>query len=421
MNHKRNEQGFHHIGLLMLVIAVSVIALVGWRVAKTGRGNSSTAILSKPTSNLVEAEKQGKQYSQNTCKGTDIKKLDHLPIDAENITRVLPYGGTVGAHVMPISHAYIWPGEFNSPRDKYNVYAMADSTLYYISSRSINVDTGQAKKTEYSLNFSVSCIEFYYYDLMTSLSPDLQKLIDAHPAQQAGGNAVQVNIPVKAGQLLGKIGGQTLDYAVWDFTKNLSDIVVPEHYERDFPRIHLVSPYDYVTDEVKKVLLDKSMRTAEPIAGKVDYDIDGKLIGGWFEENTKFYEGLEMSRYWAGHLAIIPNELDPTFMGVSIGTWKPNKEAQFGISKDATDPRTVGVETGIIKYDLFNVDFTLADGSHWSRMSFARDLKAFIGGPVQGCGLFQLTEARKLKAEFFPNKPCGTVGGFSSASKVYTR
>src|SRR5438874_13539259 len=123
MEHKRNQDGFHYIAVL-LVIVLGVIGLAGWRIYA---GNSRT-FLSKTTHSVSEAKKQGKIYSNNTCNGTDIKKLDHLPIDTQNITRVLPYGGTVGAHVMPISHGYIWPGEFNSARDSFNVYAMADST-----------------------------------------------------------------------------------------------------------------------------------------------------------------------------------------------------------------------------------------------------------------------------------------------------
>ena len=419
MKRKLNERGFHHIGLLILIAVLGAISFAGWRVLQSNQNSSHS--LYKPTASGSDAEKQGKSYSNGKCSGNEIKKLNHLPIDAANITRVLPYGGTVSAHVMPISHAYIWPGEFNSPRDAFNVYAMADSTLYSIASRSINVDTGQPKKTEYSLNFSVSCVEFYYYDLLTSLSPNLQKLIDAHPSQQSAGNNVGVNVAVKAGQLVGKIGGQTLDYAVWDFNKNLTGLVVPEHYKGDFPRVHLVDPFEYETDEVKQVMLAKNLRSAEPIAGKVDYDIDGKLIGGWFEENTKFYEGLNMSRYWAGHLAIIPNELDPTFMGVSIGTYESNKENQLGISRDAVDPRTIGVETGVVKYDLFQVDYTLADGSHWEHTSFAKGLKAKTNGPSTGCAAFQLTESRKLKAEFFPHQACAAVPGFTPAAKTYTR
>lgn len=423
MKHKQNRLGFHHIGLLLIVLVIAVIGLVGWRVVNKSSSSDSTSSrnLSQPTASSSEAEAQGKKYSNNTCQGNEVKKLDHLPLDAEAITSVLPYGGAVAAHIMPISHAYIWPGGFGGPRDKYNVYAMADSVLFSISSRSINVDTGASKMTEYQLNFAVSCVEFYYYDLITSLTPDLQAKLDEHKSGDSRGNYVTVNIPIKAGQVVGKIGGQTLDYAVWDFNKNLTGIIEPSHYEADFPRIHLVSPFDYVTDDVKKVLQDKSVRTAEPLAGKVDYDIDGKLIGGWFEENTKYYEGLVQSRYWAGHLAIMPDYYDPTFYIISIGTWKPNKEAQFGIARDATDPKTIGVDSGLVKYELFTADHTLADGSHWEHSVFAKGLKGKTNGPIQGCAAFQLIEARKLKAEFFPDKNCSAVSDFTSAAKIFTR
>src|SRR6266545_6089781 len=169
--------------------------------------------------------------------------------------------------------------------------AGARRDLLGISSRSVNVDSGQPKQAEFQLQFSVSCVEFYYYDLITSLTPDLQKYLDEHPAQQSQGNSVAVNIPVKAGQLVGKIGGQTLDWAVWDFNKTLTGYVVPEHYQDDFPRIHLVSPFDNMTDEPKQALLPKLARGAPPVEGKVDYDIDGKLIGGWFLEGSGSYGG----------------------------------------------------------------------------------------------------------------------------------
>jgi len=371
------------------------------------------------------AEQEGKNYSNGKCSGNEVKKLTHLPLDAENITNVLPYGGVVGAHIMPISHAYIWPGKQGDPRDKYNVYAMADSTLYSISSRSINVDSNRPKQAEYQLGFSVSCVEFYYYDLMTSLTPELQKALDSHPAQDPRGNSVGVNIPVKAGQLLGKIGSQTLDYAVWDFNKTLTGYVVPEHYDGDKPRTHLVSPFDYVTDDVRQALLSKLVRSVEPLAGKVDYDIDGKLIGGWFQDGTGGYSGTSGNngsfRYWAGHLAIVPDDIDPTMMLISTGTYISDKEAQFAIAPEANDPKTVGVDTGLVKYDLFQIDHIKADGSPWNRFDPSPGLKGKPSGQSSGCALFQLVETRKLKVEFTPGKVCASTLGFSAAFKTYGR
>jgi hypothetical protein len=46
-------------------------------------------------------------------------------------------------------------------------------------------------------------------------------------------------------------------------------------------------------------MLSRLIRSAAPVSGKVDFDLDGKLIGGWFQEGTKFYEQ-GPGRYWLG-------------------------------------------------------------------------------------------------------------------------
>jgi hypothetical protein len=299
---------------------------------------------------------------------------------------------------------------------------MADSTLILLASRSVNVETGQAKRAEYQLFFSVSCTEFYYYDLVTSLTPTLQRVLADHPTQQTQVKTVAgLNVPVKAGELIGRIGGQTLDYAVWDFNKTLTGYVVPAHYAGDFPRVHLVSPFDYETDDVKQIMLSKLIYSAAPLAGKVDFDLDGKLIGGWFQEGTKFYEQ-GPGRYWAGHLAIAPDYIDPTLTVLSIGTFGDNKAAQFSISRRAPEPKTVGVETGLVKYDLLPWDYIEAAGRRWDRFTPVPGLRAINDSySSQGCAAFQLLETRKLKAEFLPSQPCSWVTGFSGAAKMFTR
>jgi hypothetical protein len=371
---------------------------------------------------LSKAVQAGKQFAGGHCSGTNIKKLNHLPIDAADITNVQPYGLVVGGHVMPISHGYIWPGQQNSARDTFNVYAMADSTLILLASRSVNVETGQAKRAEYQLFFSVSCTEFYYYDLVTSLTPTLERVLADHPTKQTQVKSVAgLNIPVKAGELIGRIGGQTLDYAVWDFTKTLTGYVVPAHYGGDFPRVHLVSPFDYETDDVKRTMLSRLIRSAAPVSGKVDFDLDGKLIGGWFQEGTKFYEQ-GPGRYWAGHLAIAPDYIDPTLTVISIGTFGDNREAQFSIRRSAPDPKTVGVSTDLVTYDLLPWDYIDAMGRPWDRFTPVPGLRAINDSySSQGCAAFQLLETRKLKAEFLPGRPCSSVTGFSDAAKMFTR
>ncbi len=47
-----------------------------------------------------------------------------------------------------------------------------------------------------------------------------------------------------------------------------------------------VDTFDYFDEPVKSQLLAKSLRIALPVGGKIDYDIDGKLIGNWFREGS---------------------------------------------------------------------------------------------------------------------------------------
>lgn len=64
--------------------------------------------------------------------------------------------------------------------------------------------------------FEHSCTFYSYYDLLTSLSPEIK----AEVGELIGFQNKQVRIPVKAGQLVGRIGGQTVDFAVWETESN---------------------------------------------------------------------------------------------------------------------------------------------------------------------------------------------------------
>lgn len=118
----------------------------------------------------------------------------------------------VDAHVIHTSHGYISPANFQSERDAYPVYAIADGAIVHVSHRGQFVsDTKKDKPTdEYQMYFEHSCTFYTYYDLLTSLSPELE----AQVGKLTGFEQKQVRIPVKAGQLVGRIGGQTVDFAV---------------------------------------------------------------------------------------------------------------------------------------------------------------------------------------------------------------
>ena len=354
-----------------------------------------------------DAKKRGKRLSYNQCQGMEIRKLGTLPMKYEDFSMIIPYGLVIGDHVTPIDHQYFSPTIFHSPRDKYEVYAMADARLVSIEPRV------KPEYTEYRLVFTISCRLFYYYDLVTSLTPELKAEYDKHGS---------VNIPIKEGQLIGRIGGQTLDFAVWDTTIVLPGFIDPKNYEEEMWKIHTADPLDYYTEELKELALSKYIRTIPPASGKIDYDIDGRLIGNWFLEGTEGYQGTKKQKvegYSQTHLAIVPNHLDPTFYMASFGDYN-NEFKQFLIKDAVPDPKEVGVSNGVVKYELSDFQYTKKDGNNWDYLSFTQDPK-IKPAESKGCVLYQLLTDRKLKVETFPNQSCNQTLEFSDQALTFYR
>lgn len=351
------------------------------------------------------------------CQGSAPVELSALPMRREDFGVVLPYGLMVGAHVTPIDHWYFSPADRNSKRDAYPVYAMADGILSEISYRGINVDTGEKRDIEYRLVFTHTCTFLTYYDLVTSLD---QSILDKATDLKSKSHA-RVDIPVKKGQLIGRIGGQTLDFAVWDLEKPLTGFVNPDSYKNLEPwKLYTADPYKYVSSDIKQILIERNPRIAEPIAGKIDYDIDGKLVGNWFQEGTNGYSGVEQRNYWRGHLALVYNFLDPSAIEVSIGNWKGD-EGQFAVVGNKPDPASIGVSPKPTKYELTKFGYLKKDGNFWDNFSLVKDLKVNSMQIVEGTILVQLLENRKLKVETFPGKKASEVTDFTPAAKIFVR
>lgn len=400
---------------LIVLLFLAGFLLGGLFIQISRRGNSLSQYVQNTIGvGLTEAEKSGKSLSNGQCVGNEKRKLTTLPMKYEDFSIIIPYGLVVGDHVTPIDHQYFSPAIFRSPRDMYEVRAMADSTIVEIQPRV------KPEYTEYRFVFSISCSLFYYYDLVTSLSPDIKKVFDE---SDEGTFKKSLNIPVKAGQVIGRIGGQTLDFAVWDTEKILPGFVNPKSYEEERWKIHTVDPLEYYTDELKTQVLSKYIRTTEPVSGRIDYDIDGRLVGNWFVAGTNGYQGLKRQRlegYSKTHLAVVPNHIDPLVYMISFGNFN-GQFKQFAAKKDSLDPTQVGIENGMVKYELFDFDYLTENGDRWSGLTFARNLKTVVGTVSNGCVVFQLVDTRSLKMEAFPAKSCRSVFSFSSQAVMYER
>lgn len=405
------------IGAAGLVFAYFRLSQNGFKDAAGSSANKVTVPVEQP--GLSDAEKAGKQLSNNQCEGSGVpRKLGASPMEATDFSIVIPYGLMAGGHVTPIDHQYFAPRDNRSARDSYEVFAMTDSNLVDIGERTTNLGT------EYRLVFTVSCTFLYYYDLVTSLTPDIKKVYDDARSDMQSKKAI--NIPLKQGQLIGRIGGQTLDFAVWDTTKPLKGFVNPDSYQGESWKLYTADPLDYYSDDLKNLILSRYVRTAEPRSGKIDYDIDGRLIGNWFLEGSGGYSGPGEGQpgYWKGHLAIAPDHFDPDAMIVSIGYLAGSEgsaQNQFMIKDASPHPRDAGTGAGLIKYELSNWSYVKANGQFWDRGSYAEGVKAWAELSVRGTVLFQLLENQKLKFEYFAGSKAAQVSGFTANAQIYVR
>ena len=339
-----------------------------------------------------------------------------------DVKHLLPYGLLAGAHVTPIDHMYFEPLDRSLGRDVYEVRAVQDGVIYSMQPRDINVDMGQAKQREWRMDIAHSCTFTSYFDLLTSIDP----LLEAEWNKTQGGRMGRwEGIQVKAGQLVGRIGAQTLDFGVYNYEVTLPGFIVPSHYNEEW-KLHTVDPFPYFPAEVRESLLAKMLRRVEPRAGKIDYDIDGKLVGNWFQVGTRGYEGLRQEKYWDGHLSVVPDALDPTQWRFSIGNFGGTAR-QFGIKGNMLNPSEVSVDTGMVKYDLTYFEYYAVNepsrrglGSS-SSIRPGDEIASSNMTQIQGIALVQMTGPRTLKCEVFLAKNAAEVTGFSTAAKVYER
>jgi len=409
------QDGFAHVGIILFILLVVIVIVgIGLKVAsKSESSNPIVKIAKKITKTESKDDSQSKVWLQK-CESNDRKQMTHLPMNMDDVATFTPYGITAGAHVTPIDHLYFYPKE--SPRDKYPVYAMADGYIVEISSRGVQVDTGNARPPEYRIIFQHSCQTVSYFDLVTKLDDSIKSQVgDMKPNDSKGG----LRIPVKAGQEIGRIGAQSLDTAVYNFSMTLKGFISPELYEAEFWKVHTDDFFSYFSQTHQDQMLAKSRRKVKPYSGKIDYDQPGKLIGNWFREGTNGYAGPKETQgkpaengqgYWSGHMAVFYDAINPSTVVISLGDYKGQPKS-FAVKGNSPDPASISKDSGVTKYEL-----TTAPNSN-------NPAGGIMSGAsqVQGVVLFQVLDGEKLKVEIFPDKVGSQVTGFTSAAMTYER
>ena len=359
----------------------------------------------------VQPQEQG--YINKNCQGSGPVVFTYPPMDLDDIETILPLGMMIGGHVTPIDHGYFtaksWEVERNDPAKFVNVYAPADG---FITASSMPSEFMSSEFGDYYITLHYTCTFYSIFIHVNVLSEKLQAIADTKQAAQ-----------VKAGEVIGQAPG--FDFAVQNDEVVLPGFIVPEHYEVEPAKIHTVSMFDHFQEPLRSQLLEKNVRQKEPRSGKIDYDIDGYLVGNWFEEGTNGYRGKEEYHssigYWATHLSFAYDGLDPDLVIVSIGDFD-SQARQFAVKGNAPDPKDVSVSSGLVTYELVGWQYLTSEGKEWDRISFAKVVGSKrYEDSIKGVVLVQMLDDRKIKFEAFPGKKASEVSGFSSNAKIYER
>jgi hypothetical protein len=181
--------------------------------------------------------------------------------------------------------------------------------------------------------------------------------------------------------------------------------------------------FDHTQEPLRSQLLALDERDATPRWGKIDYDIDGRLVGNWFRVGTGGYRGLNPMQegYWDGHLAVVPDGNDPSQIDISIGNYQGTAR-QFTVIGNSPDPATVAESTGLVRYELGQIEtYSASTGQRWDGKTYVPHVRTRAAGGVLGTVLMQMMATRSLKVEIFPGKSSSQVAGFDASAVMFER
>ena len=249
------------------------------------------ATASSARTSIPGAEELSRYWSGGKCAGTGATTFSFAPFALEEMAFILPMGLMVAGHVTPIDHQYYsaksgigWRGEGGGGTP---LLALADGFIVQITHRTEAVGTGQAIQNydRWRPVIEHSCTFYSYYDEVIGLTDDILKQLTLSGKSQL----LQTRIPVKAGQVIGT--ARVVDLGVVNTEKSLKGFVTPALYNRESWKIFTVDPFDYYAPAVREKLLAMNLRQASPPGGKIDFDVDGRLAGNWFQQGTNGYAG----------------------------------------------------------------------------------------------------------------------------------
>ncbi len=312
-----------------------------------------------------------------------------LPVDLDRIAGFIGLGNL---NVLPEDH-----GAFVAPEQEPTipVYAPADGWIETL----IIDDSVPTYGYDLTMRIRYSTTIVTNYGHLSDFSP----YVWGAAGTLEKGVSKNVNIPVSAGEVVAWAGSRGgFDFYVGDDELELQ-FINPSRYP--YPWLKAGYYYDYFDEPVLSQLRAVTIRQDEPRAGKVDFDIPGKIIGNWFLEGTEGWGTL------LDQLAIVYDFIDGTKVAIADGSTitDTDREASvYWVEGNAPRPENVGLAEGLVKYEVRRRVFRTLYSGH-------------VVSDVLGTFLVEMFESGKIRVEMVPGKLADEVTGFSGAARVYER
>jgi hypothetical protein len=398
-----------------LLVALALVATGCGAPAVDSMPTTSTPIVGPPGETILPADTTsssptvGPTTPPAECSHPIL--FEYPPVDLGRIEYVVPLGLMFDSHVTPVDHQYFQ--NFKEPERWFDVYSPGPGRVIHLQHMNQTVADGPATPVDdYRLVIEHTCGISSIFIHIGRLSPSLAAVAPG-PGEHAS-----VDVAVEGGETVGA-SQRNVDFSIVDLNYTTDRLLETETYRAEPWKPHTPDPFGYFTDRLRQQMEDLSLRSAQPRGGAFAYDIDGRLVGNWFQQGTNGYAGLGPPRYWATHLSVAYDHLDPDHVVISLGDFAGTSR-QFGVVGNAPNPAEITTGSGLVVYELVGFDYWVGD-DRWDRVGHARDIDARNSDTIEGVVLFQLVEDRILKVEAFPGLTAAQVVEFTGAALLYER
>ncbi len=404
--HKRNQNGFHHLGILVIVV-LFIIGFVGFAVYKKGPGTNTNSSTSGANSSTTTGS--GPNYSA-LPKCSNQPPFNTLPTTLADYEQITPLGNVnVPDHTQPTDHLYFEFKRTNNMPTNPSLFAPGKIVVTTIENSGEKIN-GTQLTDDYALFFTPCKGMSFTFGHVQSLAGKLADSIangkwdsECQIGHQAAGIEThyctkKTDILLSAGDLIGKVGGKA-QIGAFDLNAYKTGYVDKGYIDTRFvPSPNAVCALDYFDSTTKAQLYAIIKRTVEPRCGSVGQDKANTLQGGWYNSNNP----QEAMQNWNGHLSIVHDNYDPSIGLIGVGgTISDPSKLSFAPRHTGSINREPGETSAGIVY-CYQDEKLLTNNSN----------------TATGKYLFKLTDNTSMQAEH-KDGTCNTTEELSNPTSFY--